>query len=136
MVDKVANFLSAQLQKHANCVDLRHFKDIFEKFRVMGATSTGAIKIIVKLIAAATDTDAMAMVDFSDVDVVDRNTFWDTSLWQSYCEGKFRSLMEAAKTALAADIEAHATGQPPAAEPWTDNVELALQIRPVCEGLL
>jgi hypothetical protein len=124
VIDKVANFITIQLVQHAQCTDLRHFHHIFEKFSAMGATSTGIIKIIEKLIAAK-DTDNM--IDFSDVDVVDRNTFWDTPLWTSYCEDKFRSCMKSAKNAFAAG---------PAATPWTDDVELALQLWPVDDGLL
>ena len=80
--------------------------------------------------------DDTAIIDFTDVDIVDRNQFRQTPLWQSYCEGKFRVLMAKAKAALATERGAHADGQPQAAETWTDHVELALQIRPVDDGLL
>ena len=80
--------------------------------------------------------DDTAIIDFTDVDIVDRNQFRQTPLWQSYCEGKLHVLMAKTQAALATERGAHADGQPQAAETWTDHVELALQIRPVDDGLL
>ena len=52
LIDKVWNFIASQLQEHAHFKDLCHFQDIFDKFSAMGATPTGTIKILVKMIAA------------------------------------------------------------------------------------
>jgi len=146
LIDKVWSFIASQLLSHAQFKDLCHFKDIFDKFSGMGATPTGTIKILVKMIAAKATCvcvsvcvcvgDDTAIIDFSDVDIVDRNQFRQTPLWQSYCEGKFRVLMAKAKAALATERGAHADGQPKAAETWMKHVEMASEIRPVDEGLL
>ena len=56
----------------------------------MGATSTGISKNLLKLCVAKASDESV--IDFSDVDVVERDSFKKTKLWQSYCEAKFADL--------------------------------------------
>jgi hypothetical protein len=144
LIDKASAFIANQIQQHASIADLRLMQSILAKIASMNATQTPLIKILTKL--ALLDPADDNYVSFLDIDVVERNLFWKTQLWQSYCDEKFKLLVDKAKAQLAIELRQQqaADGQPSAASgqplaacgSWIDHMKAALQISPVSAGLV
>ena len=77
-------------------------QSILAKIASMSATQTPLIKILTKL--ALVDPADETCVSFLGIDVVERNVFWKTPLWRSYCDEKFNLLFAKAKAHLAIEL--------------------------------
>ena len=102
LIDKASAFIADQIQEHASIADLRLMQSILAKIASMNATQTPLIKILTKL--ALLDPADENCVSFLDIDVVERNLFWNTQLWLSYCDEKFNLIFNKAKARLAIEL--------------------------------
>jgi hypothetical protein len=144
LIDDASAFIANLITRHASIADLRLMQGILAKIASMSATQTPLIKILTKLAALSPDDENC--VSFQDIDVVERNLFWKTQLWLSYCDEKFNLLFDKAKARLAVELRQQqaaddqpsaVSGQPLAAcGSWIDLMKAALQVSPVSAGLV
>ena len=144
LIDKGSAFIANEIQQYASVAELRLMRSTLTKIASMNATQTPLIKILTKL--AFLDPADETCVSFLGIDVVERNVFWKTPLWRSYCDEKFNLSFAKAKAQLAIELsQQHAAyGQPSAASgqplaacgSWIYHMKAALQISPVSAGLV
>ena len=125
LADRVANYLEGKLLRHAPFEVMHHFESVLAKLDTLCRRPSGIRKILQTL--STTTRTTPTQLSFDDVDVVDRNSFWQTPLWQSFSEHTFKLMMATAKSEFAAA---------PTDTAWQTHAQLASHIRPVSDGLM
>ena len=126
LTERICGYFEDNFQRHAPFNAMCHFSTLLEALdKLAGAKPSGIRKILIAL--SKTTRAEPTQISFAEVDVVDRNLFWQSQLWLSFSEHTFKLLMAQAKSAFVAS---------PTDDAWQTHVKTAASIRPVSEGLL
>ena len=125
VVGKITLFLTDLLSGYPTFDILPQFQSSFDRLSAMGADTSGAFGVLCRL--ALHPAQEVAVFDLSGSDVVTRNNFRKTRLFQSYCEHTCNLLLQDARSRLQLPI--------PDVAKALEKLEAAQSIHPVSDGL-